>query len=173
MDKPTDKSIRLIGIIEDDFVNYKKISLTLEFPFCSFKCTREDPNSVCQNMDLSKVRPIMVPITKILDLYMHDTLSEALVFQGLEPFDSFDEMLDLIKEFRQVTNDDIVIYTGYYPYELQDSLKSLKLEGFENIIIKFGRYKAGNQPHRDEILGVNLVSDNQYAKKLEHLKISL
>ena len=164
-----DRSIRLIGIIEDDFVNYKKISLTLEFPFCSFKCTREDPNSICQNMNLSKIRPISTPISKIIDLYMSDPLSEALVFQGLEPFDSFDEMLDLMKEFRQVTNDDIVIYTGYYPFELQDSIKVLKFEGFENVIIKFGRYIEGDQPHRDEILGVNLVSDNQYAKKLEHI----
>ena len=42
--------------------------------------------------------------------------------------------------------------------KIEDLLK------FSNIIIKFGRYIPGQKPHYDEILGVNLASDNQYAE---------
>ena len=35
-----------------------------------------------------------------------------------------------------------------------------------NIIIKFGRFVPMQQPHFDPILGVNLASDNQYAKQI-------
>jgi hypothetical protein len=40
------------------------------------------------------------------------------------------------------------------------------LTRFDNIIVKFGRYIPDNKPHFDEVLGVNLASPNQYAKKI-------
>ena len=40
------------------------------------------------------------------------------------------------------------------------------LSYFDNIIIKFGRYIPNKQSHYDNILGVNLASDNQYAVKI-------
>ena len=38
--------------------------------------------------------------------------------------------------------------------------------GNENIIIKYGRFIPDQQPHYDEILGVNLASSNQGAEKI-------
>lgn len=61
-------------------------------------------------------------------------------------------------------DDDVVIYTGYYPDEIKDALDVLK--GFNNIIIKFGRYIPNRQSRYDEILGVTLASDNQYAERI-------
>ena len=66
--------------------------------------------------------------------------------------------------FRKETNDDIVIYTGYTEEEVADKVYLLDL--FPNIIIKYGRYIPGQEPHYDEVLGVKLASDNQYAKKI-------
>ena len=40
------------GIIDEDFVNYKKPSMTIEFPYCSFKCDKECGQQVCQNSAL-------------------------------------------------------------------------------------------------------------------------
>ena len=37
---------------------------------------------------------------------------------------------------------------------------------FRNIIVKFGRFIPDQESHYDEVLGVNLASNNQYAKKL-------
>jgi len=40
------------------------------------------------------------------------------------------------------------------------------IEEFDNIIVKFGRFRPNQKPHFDEVLGVNLASDNQYAEKI-------
>ena len=67
---------------------------------------------------------------------------------------------------------DVVIYTGYTKEELQnkiykDNISYLdKLKQYKNIIIKYGRYIPDQEPHYDEVLGVNLASDNQYAERL-------
>ena len=41
-----------------------------------------------------------------------------------------------------------------------------ELKKFPNIIVKFGRYKPGQEPHEDEVLGVNLANSEQYAKRI-------
>jgi hypothetical protein len=97
---------------------------------------------------------------EIVKRYTHNPISEAIVMQGLEPFDSFDDLVDLIKHFTEASDDDIVIYTGYYEDEIQPYVNKLKAD-FKNIIVKFGRYIPDQQSHYDEVLGVNLASDNQ------------
>ena len=62
-------------------------------------------------------------------------------------------------------NDPIIIYTGYN--EGEDYITENSLRHYNNIIIKYGRFIKGHDPHYDELLGVNLASDNQYAKVLK------
>ena len=69
-------------------------------------------------------------------------------------------------DFRLYTNDDIVIYTGYKKEELQNNGYINQLLQYENIVVKFGRYIPNQQSHYDNILGVNLASDNQFAEKI-------
>ena len=73
-----------------------------------------------------------------------------------------------IKKFREFSNDDLVIYTGYNKEEerSQDLINFIKRNQYKNIIIKYGRYIPNQTPHYDEVLGVNLASDNQYAERL-------
>ena len=97
-------------------------------------------------------------------MYLSDGLEESVVFGGLEPFLQFQELLSFISDFRKVSDDDIVIYTGYYPSEIEKELELLKT--FSNIIIKFGRYIPDRPGRYDEVLGVTLASDNQYAEKI-------
>ena len=40
------------------------------------------------------------------------------------------------------------------------------LSQFKNIIIKYGRFIPNHKPHNDEVLGINLASDNQYAERI-------
>ena len=96
--------------------------------------------------------------------YINNQLTQAIVIGGLEPFLQFEEVLDFIKEFRENSNDDIVIYTGYYPYEKEREIKLLKQ--YKNIIIKFGRYTINLPTKYDDILGITLISGNQYAEKI-------
>lgn len=62
------------------------------------------------------------------------------------------------------TQDDIVIYTGYYKEEIEEYIDELKM--FPNLIVKFGRYIPNHEKHFDEVLGIYLASDNQYAERI-------
>ena len=156
--------MKLLGLIETDFVNYKEISMTLEFPYCSFKCNKEAGKAVCQNSNLVNSKPQDISIARLIQIFDNTELSKAIVFQGLEPLDSFDDCLNFIQSFRKDHEDDIVIYTGYYESEIQEKLNLLK--EYPNIIVKFGRFLEEGNSHFDEVLGVNLASHNQYSKKI-------
>ena len=161
--------MKLKGIIEEDFVQYKKPSMFLIFPKCSFKCDKECGRPICQNGALANSEEIEIDIKQdIIWKYMDNPITEAIVCGGLEPFDSWEDLKCLIMNLRYYTPDDIVIYTGYREYEVsREKIDWLDLYG--NIIIKFGRF-IPNQPSRyDEILGVNLASNNQYAKRLKEI----
>ena len=152
------------GIIDEDLINYKKPSMTIMMPRCDFKCDRECGERVCQNSALAVAANINIPTNVIISRYLRNDITQAIVFQGLEPFDSRDELFNFIIQFRLHNQDDIVIYTGYTEEELSDNIYYLKK--LKNIIIKFGRYIPHQEPHYDEILGVQLASPNQYAKRI-------
>ena len=151
-------------IVEEDIVNYKKIAMFIAFPNCTFKCEKECGIKCCQNSELALQENISVDINTIVDRYVANPLTQAIVYGGLEPLDSWEDLKELTLKIREKTNDDIVIYTGYKDEEIKEKVNYLKQ--YKNIIIKFGRF-VPNKPHIfDPILGVNLASDNQYAKKV-------
>ena len=153
------------GIIDCDLINYKKPSMVIEFPTCKdFKCNRDCGQKVCQNMGMALEPPIPILAKDIVKRYIEDDMSQAIVCQGLEPFDSWLDLYYLIQLFRKETNDDIVIYTGYNKDEILDKINLLDL--FPNIIIKYGRFIPNQESHYDDILGVILASPNQYAEKI-------
>ena len=158
--------MKIRGILDTDHVNYKKLSMTIIFPYCDFKCDRECGQQVCQNSPLINEPIIDIDYDKIVDRYMSNPLTEAIVFQGLEPFDSSEDACKLVKAFRARTDDDIVIYTGRTLEECDWQIRYFQKSNFKNIIIKFGRYIPGQKPHKDKILNINLASDNQYAVKI-------
>lgn len=159
--------MKIKSLIDEDFVNYKKPSMFIGFSYCTFKCDKEAGCQVCQNSDLATAPIINISTEEIIERYMNNPITEAVIMGGLEPFDQFDELIDFISKFRARSNDDIVIYTGYYQEEIWTQL--LMLNNFSNIIIKFGRF-IPNRPHKfDELLQVELASDNQYAEKLDNI----
>ena len=156
--------ILLKGIIVCDSVNYKDFCLTLMFPFCDFKCDKINDCKVCQNSSLIQEDNIEISNEKIYDYYVSNPLTKAICCQGLEPLDSFDELINFIHFFRIRENAPIIIYTGYNKEEVPNKIKDLKK--YSNIIVKWGRFIMNQSPHFDKILGVNLASDNQYGEKL-------
>lgn len=148
------------GVISEDFVNYKKASMTIMFPYCTFKCGKE----ICQNSPLAESEDVNLSIQTITNMYITNPITESIVMQGLEPFDSWNDLYELVAALRERTQDDIVIYTGYYKAEIADYINDLK--NFPNIIIKFGRYIPNQNQYYDEVLGVLLASDNQYAERI-------
>lgn len=156
--------MKLKGIIDYDTINYKEPCLTLLFNSCDFKCDKLNGCQVCQNSMLAVEPDIEISFTKILELYYQNPLTKAFCFQGLEPLDSINELLHLIYFIRKTChcNDPIIIYTGYNKEEVTKFI--YQITQYNNIIIKWGRYLIGDKPHYDQILGVNLASNNQYAE---------
>ena len=152
--------MKIKGLISEDFVNYKKTAMTIMFPYCTFKCGTE----YCQNSPLSKAEDIEIDITNIVIRYLNNPITESVVMQGLEPFDSWDDLIGFVKQLRESCDDDIVIYTGYNKEEIAD--KIALLSKYKNIIIKFGRFIPNQEKHYDEVLGVYLASNNQHAEKI-------
>lgn len=151
-------------LMDEDFVNYRKPSMFIGFPSCTFKCEKECGERVCQNSALATSPDKVIGITDIVDRYLNNPITSAIVCGGLEPFDSFLKLWEFVVYIRQVTQDDIVIYTGYKEEEIQDKIETLK--EFKNIVIKFGRFVPHQESHYDEVLGVNLASPNQYARRI-------
>lgn len=159
------------GIIDEDFVNYKKPAMVIEFPYCDFKCDKEYGEPICQNSSLVKEPNINISYEDIIERYLSNPITEAIICQGLEPFDSMFDVISLILLLRGKyhCNDDFIIYTGYTKEELIKNRETPQsLAQFGNIIIKYGRYIPNQTPHYDEVLGVYLASDNQYAERLEN-----
>lgn len=147
-------------IIDEDFTNYKKPSMFICTPRCTMKCGE----ALCQNSPWLEQPDVEVEIIDIIKRYEENSLTKAVVLAGLDPMDSFWGLYSFVVMFRSVTDDDIVIYTGYTKCEIADKIE--QLERFPNIIVKFGRYVPNQQPHYDEVLGVDLASDNQYAERI-------
>ena len=159
--------MKIKGLVDYDICNYFKPSMFIIFPRCSFKCDKECGLAVCQNSQLAKEVEIEISEDQIVKRYLENPLTHAFVFGGLEPFDSFEDLKALLECIRNKYNcqDDIVIYTGYTEDELHDYYSYIS-HHFSNIIIKFGRFVPNQEKHYDIILGVELASPNQYAKRI-------
>ncbi len=171
--------MKLVNLIEEDFVNYREPGMFLGFPNCSGKCNSPGC-TVCQNEDLRHVPErdlIDISVEEIIERYKSNRVSKALICGGLEPFDSFGDLKDLCTKWGETFDiiypihlyNPIIIYTGYYPFEIIDKINALSsamVEYSTIVFVKYGRFIPGHNPHWDPILGVDLASDNQYAESL-------
>ncbi len=151
------------GILDYDGVNYKEPCLTVLFPHCSFKCDKDNGCQICQNWALRLEDNYDLTYEEIVS-YFDNPLTKAFCFQGLEPLDSWEDLISLVAFIRERYNNTIVIYTGYNKEEKQQEAALLKEYG--NIIIKWGRYLLNSESRFDDVLGVELASSNQYAEVL-------
>lgn len=156
--------MRIKFLVDEDFVNYKKPSLFLGFPSCTWKCEKECGQKMCQNKELALSPDIEISCKTIVDRYMQNPITKAIVCGGLEPFDTWRQLRTFVATIRTKTDDDIIIYTGYNEDEISNMLKYLRC--YRNIIVKFGRFVPNKEPHYDEVLGIKLASPNQYAERI-------
>lgn len=160
--------MKVKAIMDEDFSDYKKASMFIGTLYCGGKCCIEAgiPISVCQNDSWREKPALDLPDDKIIERYLSNPLTEAIVFGGLEPFEQYPELLKFIKLLREKykCNDDVVIYTGFYKDELDIEIKELIM--YPNIVFKFGRYVPNSTKRFDEVLGVELASQNQYGERI-------
>lgn len=156
--------MRIKGIVDEDFVNYKRPSMYICTSVCDFKCEKESGVSCCQNSSLAQEETKVVSDDDIIHRYLLNDITKAIVIGGLEPFQQFEEVFNFVAKlrFNYQRPDTVVIYTGYNKSEVLSMVEAFKLLG--NIIIKFGRFVPNQEEHRDDVLGVYLASPNQYAE---------
>lgn len=161
--------MKLKQLIDEDFVNYKKPSMFIGTSECDWKCCKEQglDISICQNSQLANSKTIDVPVEDLVHRYIDNLLTEAVVFGGLEPIKQQKDILDFIYLLRENDcYDDIVIYTGYNENEIEFVIEYFKAMAHKNLFIKFGRFIPNDTPHFDDVLGIELSSNNQYCKQI-------
>lgn len=159
----TDKEYTSIEVkdVTEVFQDYKKPALMVCTAHCDFKCCKDAGYDVCHNMKVAKQRGVFLPFARLLNMVNKSTLTDAVLFGGLEPFLQADELVQCIEYLRaHGMTKDIVIYTGYDRSELDQ--KTLLRLSCSQVIVKFGRYVPNSSPVFDPILGIILASDNQY-----------
>jgi hypothetical protein len=156
------------GIKDEVFNDYNKISMLIICPKCTVRCYAEHnlPPEICQNNHLHKTLTYNIDNQKIIERYLSNPLTEAVIFGGLDSWDSVEEILIFINDFRKVCNDDIVLYTGRYITEDIVQKHLHKFNGLSNVYIKFGRYIPSLKPIVDKLTNVTLASSNQYFYKV-------
>ena len=76
--------IHIRDIIDDDFINYKKVSMLIAMPYCTFKCN-VDGKKLCHNQELIHSTIVCMTYHKLVERYLNNMCSEAIIFAGLEP----------------------------------------------------------------------------------------
>jgi len=161
--------IKLCGKPEMVLNDYKKTGLYVTIGInCTGKCWKKQGlnSKICQNWEYNN-KYSLFSIEEIIKEYYRNPFISCYILTGMEPFDNFEEMLLLISEIRISNDCDIVIYSGYNKEELEKHIETLKK--FKNIIIKFGIYAVDLPRIYDDVLGIELISSNQYAKRIEDL----
>lgn len=157
--------MRIKGVETERFQDYKYPSMFIAFPYCSFKCEKECGMRVCQNSTLATAPIREVEVNELINKYLSNPITQAIVCGGLEPMDSFGDLVEFISALRKrECQHDVVIYTGYRKEEIKDQIKMLI--PFGNIVIKFGRFVPNEPSHYDDVLGVNLANNEQYGERI-------
>ena len=153
--------MKITNLIWEDTINYRKPALFIGTAKCSFKCGKAN----CQNKALDGADVHEVDTETVIDRYLSNPLTEAIVFGGLEPLDQMDELEEFVEALnRHQVTDDLVIYTGYTEAEAREKMDFLLgLNQYRNLIVKYGRYLPDRPERYEPLLGVRLISDNQYA----------
>ena len=152
--------------MDENFQDYEKPAMFIATCVCDWKCAIDGgfDCSICQNSEVANQKDIRISIGRLVERYIQNKITKAIVFGGLEPMLQFEDVLEFIKTLRKINNDMVVIYTGYYPEEIDDKIEQLKK--YKNIIVKFGRYIPNKPSKYDKVLGIELVSENQFATKI-------
>ena len=161
--------MRCRAIVSEDYTNYKVPAMFIGCVSCDGKCCTEGgfSPSVCINHEWAHTPVDEIDDKCIISEYLSNPITHAIVFGLLEPMLQYEEIKGFIHQLRDKYGclDDIVIYTGYNRCEIVEKVEELS-STFKNIIIKFGRFVPNQERHFDEVLGVYLASDNQYAERV-------
>lgn len=155
--------MKLKVILDETYGDFEKAAMLLVAPTCYQKCVG------CQNLYLTNVRTKTYSDEYIVNRFLKNQFTEAIIIGGLEPLDDIDDVysfvLNLLAMTYSANRPTLVIYTGYTLTELPE------LEGWDEVetalkmynkaLVKFGRYIPNKPSVWSPELGVYLASNNQ------------
>lgn len=172
--------MKLKAIKPNDYTNYHDpegwSSLFVGMGVCDWKCciAANIPIETCQNSELAKAPVVEMDAETLIRTYIGE--SGSVVVGGLEPFNDMASLKELAKAYSETVSylgentqfDKFVVYTGYKPDEIITLVEQIYdiVKTKLTFIVKFGRFVPNQTPHFDDVLGVDLASDNQYAKEI-------
>lgn len=80
--------MKIKAIVDENFQDYKETSMFIATATCTWKCGKE----LCQNSPLALSPVIEVRDCEIVQRYLVNPLTTAIVVGGLEPFDQVREL---------------------------------------------------------------------------------
>ena len=94
--------MRIKGLVDEDFVNYKLPSMFISTCSCDWKCCTEAniPIETCQNCALAQSETYEISVEELYQRYINNPISESIVIGGLEPAKQMNEVNDLVEYFR-------------------------------------------------------------------------
>ena len=165
--------MKIKDLIEVDCINYKKPSMFIATSQCTFKCDKEANCQVCQNSQLAAAPSVEISAAELWERYLNNPITSAVIIAGLEPFDTPNDLIAFLEEGRrrnvlEKKFTTIIIYTGYTEEEVCNQFDWVyEYLYYYPLIIKYGRFIPNQESHYDNILGVNLASDNQYGELIK------
>ena len=69
--------MKIKGLVDEDFTNYKKPSMFIIFPKCTWKCDKECGRAVCQNGALAKIPTYDISIEDIVKRYINNPITKG------------------------------------------------------------------------------------------------
>lgn len=81
--------MRIKGIVDEDFIQYKNPSMFIITCFCNWKCCLDGgfDKAICQNSPLASSPIMEVSNIELITRYLKNSITSAVVFGGLEPFE--------------------------------------------------------------------------------------
>ena len=78
--------MRVKGIIEEDFTNFKLPAMFINTSFCDFKCCTESNLGieVCQNAPLAQAPSKDIPNSVIYQHFANNPITKAVVIGGMD-----------------------------------------------------------------------------------------
>lgn len=148
-------------IIDEVYSDFNKIGMLVVVPKCKTRCWEKCGLSpdICQNYHLNFTEKFNINNEDIINRYLENPLTKCIIFGGLDGFDSIDEILIFLEEFRKISKDDVVIYTGKELEDIEHRFNDLAF--YKNIYVKYGHYNPNLNSIKDELTGVTLASENQ------------
>lgn len=152
--------MRINSIIQDSIVDGKGLRLVLFMQGCSRHCTG------CHNPSTwNKDKGFKIDEKAIVEMLVSNPLIDGITISGGEPFEQYNELLELILAVRCFTDKDIWVYTGYKYEELLENPYYSEILKYIDVLV--------DGPYIEEQRTLSIPFKGSYNQRIIDVQMSL